>query len=263
MRKLVFLSVLALLASCCTKATDDKVNKGIANNDYMELAVLSQQSSAEYVALCHQAFNLARVYFDQAKPELGKKPCIIVDIDETILDNSPYEAACVLQNISYPDQWDQWVLSSRAEAVPGSLDFLKYVASQKTDIFYVTNRKEKFRKATLKNLKEKEFPQADDDHVFMQTDSSTKEMYREKIRTEYHIILLAGDNLADFSPLFYKQDDVRRKFLADSLKTEFGSRFIVLPNPMYGDWEQCLYKNLKDLNPAQKDSIRKSKLTSF
>lgn len=232
------------------------------NNDYMELAVLYQQSSAEIKALYYQSFNLAKMMFEQdlANTEISKKRAVIVDIDETMLDNSPYEAECVLSGIAYPKRWDEWINKSSAETLPGTLDFLNYVAAKKAEVFFVTNRTEDQREATLKNLIMKGFPFADNQHLMMKSDNTSKEKYRKKIAETYHISLLIGDNLSDFVGVFDKQLPQAREQRVDSLRNEFGKRFIILPNAMYGDWESALYKYNYKLSEKQKDSIRKANL---
>ncbi len=77
----------------------------------------------------------------------------------------------------------------------------------------------------------------------------------------FEVVLLLGDNLSDFSELFDGQPTEKRNTTADELREEFGRKFIVLPNPMYGDWEtKGLYEGKYDWTPAQKDSLRKAKL---
>jgi len=232
------------------------------NNDYMEMAVLYHQCAAEIKAMYYQSFNLARMMFDQdmANTSINTKRAIIVDIDETMLNNSPYEAECVLSGIAYPVKWDEWVNKGIAEALPGTVDFLNYVAGKNAEVFYVTNRTENQREGTLKNLKEKGFPFADNQHLFMKSGTTNKEIHRKKIAETYHISLLIGDNLSDFVNVFDKQSPEIRESRVDSLRNDFGKRFVILPNAMYGDWEPALFKYSYNLSETKKDSIRKANL---
>lgn len=224
------------------------------DNTYMLLACAYQQTAAEYRALCYQAYNAAMTALvrDLTDLDTDDSRAVVVDVDETVLDNSPYQAACILNNTDYPQGWDEWCGMAAARPVPGSLEFLELVRGYGVDVYYVTNRKEHLRAVTLKNLQEMGFPQAEDDHLLMRTSTSDKEPRREKIREKYHISLLVGDNLGDFSNDFRKDDPLERSLSVDSLRTSFGTTFIVLPNPMYGDWESVLYHGRHDLDDAAK-----------
>jgi 5'-nucleotidase (lipoprotein e(P4) family) len=237
----------------------------VNSNDHLMMAVLYQQTAAEYRALCYQAFNLAQFKLDQSLRIMGlmKQQAIVVDIDETILDNSPYEARCIVDGITYPESWDDWILAANAKPVPGVLEFLKYAGSKGIKVFYITNRKEKSRESTLNNLISLGFPNADNEHLLMQTDQSSKKTRREKVAENHFIIMLIGDNLNDFSEVFEKKLIPERFEMTDSLKNEFGNRFIVLPNAMYGDWEAAVYKYMYPSNPADKSELMKKALSKF
>lgn len=230
-----------------------------------EMAVLYQQTAAEYRALCYQAFNLARYQLDNltARHMSDKKMSVVVDIDETILDNSPYEAKAILEGFSYPEGWDQWVKSATATAVPGALDFVKYAKTKEVEVFYVTNRSEKHNKETLENLQKLGFPFAAGDHLFMKRDVSSKKARRAQIANNTEIILLIGDNLADFSEVFDKASIQQRNDMTDRFSDKFGSKFIVLPNPIYGDWLSAIYKYDNALTPEQKSTLRRELLKSY
>ncbi len=262
---LIFISILLFVIPACKNAEKATVTDFSKDNNYMEMAVLYHQQSAEIKALYYQSFRLARLMFEQdlLNASVAKKRAVVVDIDETMLDNSPYQAKCVLENISYPSQWDEWCNKGIAEALPGTLDFLNYVASNSAEVFYVSNRMEDQRQGTLKNLKEKGFPFADNEHLMLKTVSTNKEIYRQQIAGKYHISLLIGDNLSDFISGFDKQPAGTREYKVDSLRSEFGKRFIILPNAMYGDWESALYQYNYKRTEKQKDSCRKAGLKSF
>lgn len=224
------------------------------DNTYMLLACVYQQTAAEYSAMCYQAYNAARAALiaDLNDRDIDKPRAVILDVDETVLDNSPFQAACILNNTDYPVGWDEWCEMAIARPVPGVKEFLQLTNGYGVKIFYVTNRKEHLKEATLKNLQLHEFPQVNDEHLLMRTTTSDKEPRREQISENYHISLLVGDNLGDFSKDFYKKEHAERQAAVDSLNTSFGQRFIVLPNPMYGDWESVLYHGRHDLDDAAK-----------
>ncbi|OQX79972.1 MAG: 5'-nucleotidase, lipoprotein e(P4) family [Bacteroidetes bacterium 4484_249] len=271
MKKLIFISLILIIpfAQSCNRSSALSTGNGdepqIKNNDYLEYAVLYQQTAAEYRALCYQAFNLARLQLDRSLRIMGlmKQQAVVVDIDETVLDNSPYEAKCILENISYPRFWDEWMNSSSAKPVPGALDFLKYAESKGIEVFYITNRKEKYREQTLKNLQNAGFPFATNDHLLLRTDSSSKKTRRDSVSETHAIILLIGDNLNDFSEVFEKKSIPERFEMTDKMKKDFGSRFIVLPNAMYGEWVSALYDYNHSKNETEKSEARQRHLQGF
>lgn len=224
------------------------------DNEYMVLGTLYHQQAAEYRALCYQSFNLGKLLIDKdlTDKNVNKHRIVIVDVDETVLDNSPYQAQCIIDDISYPVRWDEWCLKAEAEAVPGALDFLNYARANGLSVFYVTNRKEHLKDATIQNLKQLGFPMADNGHVIMRTDENSKEGRRNKLLEKYHISLLVGDNLNDLTNLLEDKPNRDRAEGVDKLRKEFGERYVMLPNSMYGDWEVALY----DMNKAQTDSIK-------
>jgi len=223
-----------------------------SDNQHLLLATVFQQQAAEYRALAYQSFTLAlqALKADLDDRSVSKPRAIITDVDETVLDNSPYQAYCILQEVDYPEFWDEWCRMARARAVPGALEFFRMASGYGVDIFYVTNRKDHLREATLKNLQELGFPDADDRHLMMRTETSDKEARRQDILKDYHVSLYVGDNLNDFARDFYKVPAQRRTEVTDSLSALFGRRFILLPNPMYGDWESALYQNRNDLDKS-------------
>lgn len=264
LKKNVILIVITIawFAGACnyTKVTSYTVS----NNDYTQLATLYFQQAAECRALYYQGYQLAQLRLDEALKQPPKdKIAVVVDIDETLLDNSPYQAWCILNGKSYPEGWTEWTLRAEAKALPGAVEFLNYAVSQGVEVFYITNRKSNEREATIKNLQKEGFPLADSLHILTRIDDSNKENRRQAVAKSHNIVLWIGDNLNDFADFWEKQSPQTRQALTDSLRTEFGRRFIVLPNPMYGDWENALYSYNFKLSARQKDSIRKTYLKAF
>lgn len=244
--------------------TDDTLFS-IPISEQTVMAVLFQQKSAEYRALCYQAFNMARIMLERDfRDENVILPrAVIVDIDETMVDNSPHSAKCIEKATSYPEYWDRWCNLGKAKALPGAVEFMKSARNYGVTLFYVSNRKEHLREATVRNLQELGFPQATDKNIILRTAESGKENRRRAIAANYHISLLIGDNLADFSDIFEKKSVTDRAKVTDSLRNEFGRRYIVLPNAMYGDWEEALYNYNMSYSDSQKMAIRKQWLESF
>jgi 5'-nucleotidase (lipoprotein e(P4) family) len=235
-------------------------------NEHTVQAVLWVQRSGEYRALCHQAFNLARRVLDEelkANPA-PKKRAVVVDVDETVLDNSPYQARLIKTRQGYATAtWRQWVDLARAEALAGAVDFLKHAASRGVEVFYISNRRAEEHAGTLANLRAKGFPNADDAHLLLRTAEGSKAKRRAAVSATHEIVMLMGDNLNDFTEVFDGKDAAARVAEVDRLAQEFGRRFIVLPNPLYGDFEDSIYRYNRGLPEAEKDALRKGALRDY
>lgn len=225
-------------------------------------ASLWQQRAAEYDALCFQAYNIARLRLDKSVAEGRPKPlAIVTDIDETVLDNSPNAVHQALQGKDFEQEaWYKWTSKAACDTIPGSASFFKYAASRGVAVFYITNRDEREREATLKNLKKYGFPNADNEHLLLKQATSGKESRRTTVLKTHEIILLIGDNLSDFTSLFDKKPEQERMKVTQTQSENFGKLFIVLPNATYGDWENAIFKYNYQLSPAQKEEAIKNSL---
>jgi 5'-nucleotidase (lipoprotein e(P4) family) len=265
--KKYFILITALVLGCTTarQQTGNTVASPNLTADGKLFTALFQQRAAEYKALCFQAFNIAHIRVDEALAQPQSKPlAIVTDIDETVLDNSAYDVKQSLQGKDYEQKsWEEWTGLAKADTIPGALSFLKYASSKGIKIFYLTNRAEAERKGTLANLVRFGFPDAVNENLILKQSVSSKESRRQTIAEKYNIIMLMGDNLADFSALFDKKPADERVKNTYASAAEFGKRFIVLPNPVYGDWEASVYQYNMKLKAAQKDSVIKSVLKSY
>jgi alkaline phosphatase D len=208
-------------------------------------ATLWVQRSPEYRAICKQAFTLARIQLkksleipswtaalEQTNIPKEAKPAIICDLDETLLDNSAYQARLHWKGGSYtPQSWAAWVQEEKAGAVPGALAFCKEVAKRGVRIFYISNRRQALLEATKNNMKALGFPFTEDASSFLlRTDRSDKSKRRRLVAQSHRVLLLLGDSEGDFlSP----KD---RESPGHDLEKNWGKFWIVLPNPMYGSW---------------------------
>ena len=237
------------------------------DNDYKIQAQVWTQNSAEYRALCYQAFNAAKMNLDALfffEKEYDKPLAIIADVDETVLDNSPYDGKLILNNTTYNrESWVKWGNLEIANAIPGSLEFLIYASEKNVEIFYISNRYSEQLEATVNNLKKLGFPDAKESNVLLRGDTRSKSERRKSVSDNYEIIMLIGDNLSDFNDEFEIKLYNERSDQTDKLKNEFGTKLIVLPNPNYGDWESNGLFGGKSFDNFQKDSIRKSKIKSY
>lgn len=223
-------------------------------------SILWFQKSGEARALFYQAFNMAEMMVEKtlADKTFEKKPAIIVDLDETMIDNSTYMAALALNGIEDWSYWDEWSEAMEAKATPGSVEFLNNVVNKGVDVFYVSNRYLENVESTKKNLIKLGFPQAEESHMLFldRTESSSKETRRQKISETHDIILLMGDRLGDFSDHFEQPDEKQSYKAIDDSKDKFGTSFIVLPNPMYGYWIDHLTEDYDKMNAEQKRETR-------
>ena len=269
--QVIFASIaIALLFSCNEKKNEGEsqskkiVQESIGNN-HLLMSVLFHQQAAEYEALCYQSYTLAKNILknDLKDHSITAKRAIITDVDETVLDNSPYQAKCIAQKFSYPKKWDEWVKKAQAQPMPGAKEFLNFAAQNNVEVFYVTNRKQHLKHATIENLAKEGLPFADSSHVIMRTSESSKENRRNEIEKGYHIALLLGDNLSDFSHVFDKKETEERHHFVDSLKTHFGEKFVTFPNCMYGGWVSAILDHNHNLSTGHQVQIFKEHLKSF
>lgn len=191
-------------------------------------------------------------------------PAVILDVDETVLDNSPFQARLIKQNESYtPERWNEWVREEQAEGIAGALAFTKAAAEKGITVFYLTNREAQVEEATFDNLKELGFPLREDIDVLLTQNerpgwTSSKVNRRRHVAENHHILMLFGDNLNDFLPAKDITHEERQE-LINYHSQRFGTQWFVLPNPVYGSWEQALY-DFKELTDEQVEQEKLKKL---
>lgn len=236
-----------------------------ADLQYQAGATLYMQKAAEYRALSYQAFNLAHWQLDadldkknvkKLPKDQQKRPrAIVVDIDETVLDNSPSQALSIKNKTPFNlNEWYAWGEMRKAKAIPGAVDFLNYAVSKGVKVFFVSNRDEVQKQATIDNLKNVGFADVSAENVILRATESTKEPRRLAISQKYRIVILMGDNLDDLSNVFERKSVADRFAEVDKVKNDWGKRWIVLPNAMYGTWENAIYEygRLTDAQKAEK-----------
>jgi 5'-nucleotidase (lipoprotein e(P4) family) len=190
------------------------------------------------------------------KPERKRPRAVVVDIDETVLDNSPSQAYGIKNRLLFNvKDWYAWGEMRKAKPIPGAVDFLNYAVSKGAKVFFVSNRDDVQKQATIDNLKGVGFNDVSAENVVLRTTESTKESRRQAIASKYRIVLLMGDNLDDFSNAFERKSVIERFNEVDKNRELWGKRFIVLPNAMYGTWESAIY-NYERLNETQKAQRR-------
>ena len=258
---IVALGLIAFGSQILAKGPDQYTTQDL--NEQLVMATLWMQTSAEFRALCYQTFNLAKMNLDTFLSSYsGSKPvAVIVDADETVIDNSAYEAFLIGNDIGYSSKtWTPWMAAAKARAIPGALEFLNHANSKNVEIFYVTNRKMVGYEGTEKNLKALGFPYVDKKHLLLRTDTSDKQPRRDMVEKDYTVAFLMGDNLNDFLSVFANKPIADRFAETDKIKDLWGRKFIVLPNPTYGEWEGAIYKGNWGASAAEKDQMRKDHL---
>lgn len=267
-----FTWVIVLLTMCSCQFNEKNVEVEILEDSNIQTqainAVLWHQTAAEYKALCYQTYNLAEM---QLKEKLQnhafpyeKPPAVVMDLDETVVDNSFFNAQLILDNVNFSkEKWKAWSDLQNAGSIPGAIQFIKFARDEGVKVIFVSNRRVTELDNTMKNLQKLGLTELDSNDFFLRSEEGSKAHRRKKVSENYEILMLFGDNLADFTELFDKQSLSKRSDLVDSLRMEFGSHFMVLPNALYGEWEGAMFDYQREWTPVQKDSIRKSLLKGF
>ena len=211
-------------------------------------AVAWKQTAAEFRALYHQGFNMARAQVAAAlanRDQNAKPLAVITDLDATTLLTLDYWGYLVSQNLEFFDDslWDQWVPDNTVLASPGALEFLRFCAENGVEVFYVSNRDqgEETERYALAQLERLDFPFRDSAHVTVNRESSDKQVVQERIMEDYEVVVLLGDNLNDFSRRYYVTDVEQREALMSEDSALFGSRYILFPNPTDGHWIRAIF----------------------
>ena len=248
------LSALLAVQLCGTPALTQKD----INNESLN-AILWQQTAAEYRALCYQAYNAALDEVRAAAEAFtsrDKPLAIVLDGDETVLDNSQVDAVLIDKEDAGLDLLSQWHYAGIAEAVPGAKNFLDAVDALGAGIFYVTNRMEDKKADTMRNMKALEFPQIDDVHVIMKAGGSSKDSRFRRIAASYDVVVYLGDNAHDFPMEIYGKSGNERNAITDANRELFGRKYIVLPNPIYGSWLGAIAEGYYKMSPAEQHKAK-------
>ena len=246
------------------------------DNSYQKqslLAVLFKRTSAEYKANTFQIYTSAKNNIDKAladkswtalknqlKDYQNLPPAIILDIDETVLDNSEHQVRSIKNGTNYPIGWKEWVSEESAGALPGVKEFLSYANTKGIKIFYVTNRTHDLEEYTRNNIKSLGLPFDNDMDVLLMKNEkgwgSDKTSRRDLIRKDYRVIQIFGDQLDDFIPLTESAKSMNeRKILIDKYADMWGEKWYMLINPMYGEWEEALYEHCWSCYPEENDRV--------
>ena len=265
MRKTVKVLVKALAISMALAAAMPALGQNTTSNDSniennLMMAMAWKQTAAEFRALYHQGFNIARLRVEIAlaqKQDDSLPLAVISDVDETLLLANDYWGYLITQGQDFFDDasWDRWIEENRAVASPGALEFLNFCVSNSVEIFYVTNRDqgETTVQLAIENLNAVGFPLVDTSHVRVLRESSNKELVQQQIREDYEVVALLGDNLNDFARRYYSTDVDQRMNLMEQDKERYGRDYILFPNPTDGHWIRAIFG---ESEPAATDENR-------
>ena len=267
---------LALLAISISAAQAGESNDNLN-------ATLWMQSAAEYKGTTQGLYRLAVVMLDKALADKSwtaavaeqtgayqdLPPAVILDLDETVLDNSDYQAWMVLNNESFSEKtWGAFVNTVTSRPIPGALEFTKYADAKGVKVFYVSNRTSDLEEATRKNMEKYGFPMGGNvDTVLLKKEreewaSSAKGPRRAHVAKDYRVLLQLGDNFGDFID-DYRGSVAERQAVMDSHKDMWGERWIVLPNPSYGSWESAAFGHDHKLSEAEKRDKKLGTLSTW
>ena len=225
------------------------------------MGLLWMRTSAEYRALAYQGYNVAMnaVKMAVTDPSHQRKPlAIVLDADETVVDNTKLMGESIANGNGRFDApwWRQAVHQGKSQAMPGAVEFLNEVHKQGVEIFYVSNRYAPVNlDVTIQNFKELGFPSVDKDHVLLFEKDSDKQPRFDMIAKKYYVVVYMGDNAGDF-PIGTKGKTLaERNAIIDAHKEDFGTTFVVFPNPAYGSWVSALAKGYQNLSPEEQKQV--------
>ncbi len=207
---------------------------------------------------------------------------VIADVDETLLDNTPFNARLIVDpfpgdlptsdsRAAFALRWKSWVAEERAHALPGAVAFAKRLSDHGVALYYVTNRDDDEREATCRNLVATGFPVPDcETFVLTRNDAagrpSAKLTRRATVGRTHRVVAMLGDNLGDFVDGVDANRSVREG-LVDRHAGWWGERWWVLPNPIYGSWENAAGPLPSGAVPAtlreRSQAIRKAKISEL
>ncbi|QNK03614.1 5'-nucleotidase, lipoprotein e(P4) family [Dyella telluris] len=205
---------------------------------------------------------------DRLTPAKGLQPAVVLDIDETVLDNTPYQARLVKSGGEYNEaDWAAWCNEQRARALPGVVEFTQFAAKHGVQVIYISNRAKDLDQVTLANLRKEGLPVSGPEAFLglgtfvedCEQVGTEKGCRRQLISHKYRVLMQFGDQIGDFVTVLANNAAGRQKAVSPYMDW-FGTRWFVLPNPTYGAWEPALFNN--DWT-APRDERRRQKIQSL
>jgi 5'-nucleotidase (lipoprotein e(P4) family) len=163
----------------------------------------------------------------------------------------------VRKGITYDQEdWFKWVDESAAKPIAGAAEFLAYLQSRGVTPFYITNRLAREEAGTRRNLERLQYPLTGEDNLFTrgerkEWESSDKGPRRDWVAERYRVLAVLGDDLNDFETAHESTIEARDAIVRDHA-ADWGTRWFILPNPMYGSWERAITGSSKGCEALQK-----------
>jgi len=240
-------------------------------------AILWQTTSAEYRVLAQSIYATARTHLERslADPHWSAlstqkenfrdlPPAIIMDIDETVIDTGAFQSQMARNNARFSSPpWREWQERNQPGAIPGAVEFIAAAQARGVTVFFVTNRDHATEQTARRNLAAIgiALPQ-EIDTVLCRSEradwGSDKESRRQFVAQSYRVLLLIGDDLSDFISDYRIAPELRVS--AALTHGEWGTKWFMLPNPMYGSWEASLYDFRSDLSADEVSQQKFDKL---
>jgi len=254
-----FLGAISLLFSSYTISApapaDDNLNATAWMQTSIERKLIFTQTykaaENQLIAALNDPHWNALIPDERASNSTALKPAVILDIDETVLDNSPFQVYLIKNQIEFNEaDWEAWVRREQAQALPGALQFVKLAHQLGIDVFYVSNRSKDLDKATIRNLKNQGFPICGTEQFLglgtvvpdCESVGTEKGCRRVLVGRTHRVLMQFGDQLGDFMDVPNNTVQARDTIVQPYLSW-IGQRWFVLPNPTYGSWESALIDN--------------------
>jgi 5'-nucleotidase (lipoprotein e(P4) family) len=226
-------------------------------------ANLYLQTSGEYRACCLTIYRcaadrLAMIVAEQSKSE--KPLAVVLDLDETVFDNSAFQTFLYRNNLEYTDElWSVYERNYPRDVtmIPGAKEFLTQASALGVTPIFISNRLQANQAGTLEvfsHLGIKVDDPAKQLFLKVAPKESNKTVRREQVAELYNVVMYLGDNLRDFSEggfvaqkppadatvTWYLEEIKRRQAAVDQAAESWGRNWFVLPNPVYGEWDKLV-----------------------
>jgi acid phosphatase len=260
--------ILSTVFACTVTPPNPRQNDAPARADNRLDAILWQTTSAEYRVLAQSIYASAQAHLEPALADTqwsalptqkenyrNLPPAIIMDIDETVIDTGAFQSQMARNGARFSSRpWREWQERNQPAAVPGAVEFIAAAQARGVTVFFITNRDHHTEETTRRNLatigvalpKEVDTVLCRGERT---TWSSDKEGRRQFVAQSYRVLMLIGDDLSDFISDYRVAANLRVN--AALMHGEWGTKWFMLPNPMYGSWENSLYEFRNDLSPDE------------
>jgi acid phosphatase len=244
-------------AACAFAQTHENLN-----------AVVWMQTAAEYRANAMQTYRTAEASLlralkdpqwtaaiEQTGSYAALPPAVVLDLDETVLDNSAFQARLTAAGKPFSaDEWAKWEAEQKAGLVPGALEFLTVAHANGVAVVFVTNRvcdASNNDDPTVALLRAAQVPSGQFFCKSAAADPSDKSPRRARVAQRHRILLLIGDDLGDFVTV--APNVMGREAAVNAYRRYWGERWFTLPNPTYGSWERAVGYDVK----SKRDALRR------